>query len=410
MKPQIIRIFSIFAAGVICCTAAHADLPLAPRIKLRHDLSGRDAEFLRRTIRQLERLRRLSKYKLPGRETLTIIPDRKKFFFDRDTLELPGDALRWESDPELRRLIYAALAAHRFDLEFPPRTAGVAPWIGAGLDNGIMAAETAGQYVAGNSSYALVSSLSANGEDLPDFGALCRLDHPGMAVADDFAAEQSRLLLEIFARNGRIRELFAGTIAGKAGDFWLSWYTSAAEARQALQQDAAKLLFDRYNPMPPPPALEKIADLELFLIPELGADGKNTGRIIDGDIGFFCNQLAIERPDAQTLRRTAAAGWRQFGRTLTINEREICHHIAGILLEAGANGDTPRQFKSAVTDLKNALLKRQKSAAFMTGILDKTTPPMLRLLPVLRAADDDETSLSDRQREFFNRTMDNYLK
>ena len=206
------------------------------------------------------------------------------------------------------------------------------------------------------------------------------------------------------------RELFAGILEGKRGDFWLSWYTSELDAQRHLQQDAAQIIFDRYNPMPVAPAMNRISELEIFFIPEIDAAGKATGKIIDGDITVFCRTLETERPDRTALRRAVIGKWRQFGRMLAVNERELCQQAADTLLESGENSDVPQRFNTVVAKLKQALLKRQKNSAFLTRVLDRATPPMLRMRTVLRAADEDETALSDREREFFNRTLDLYLR
>lgn len=409
MKTQIIRIFLLILLTTVFIAGVQADISLGNGVRLRRDISGRDGEYLRRVLNHLTKLRRLTTWR-SSRNSLTVIPGRKQFVFNGRELYLPGDALNWESDPELRRKLYGALAAHCFDLNYPRGGNGLAPWIVAGLDNGIISAATAGQYIAGNSSYPLVTSLSPDGETLPGFGALCRLKYPVMAVADDFAAEQARLLLEIFARNDRLRDLFAGILEGKRSDFWLSWYTSELDAQRHLQQDAAQIIFDRYNPMPVAPAMNRISELEIFFIPEIDAAGKATGKIIDGDITVFCRTLETERPDRTVLRRAVIGKWRQFGRMLAVNERELCQQAADTLLESGENSDVPQRFNTVVAKLKQALLKRQKNSAFLTRVLDRATPPMLRMRTILRAADEDETALSDREREFFNRTLDLYLR
>ncbi|MBQ9804035.1 MAG: hypothetical protein IJW35_04235 [Lentisphaeria bacterium] len=410
MKTEIIRIFLIILLTVISAAGLRADISLGYDVRLRRDISGSDGKYLRQVLNQLEKLRKLEERRKYSGEVLTIIPGRKKFYFNGRELFLPGDALTWESDPELRRKLYGVLAAQRFNLKYPPRTPGLSPWIVAGLDNGIMSAATAGQYIAGNSGYGLISALAGADGKLPDFGALCRLKFPVMAIADDFAAEQSRLLLEIFARNGRLRELFAGALDGKSGDFWLHWYPSAAKAQDLLQQDAAGILFDRYNPMPVDPALNRIAELEIFFIPETDAAGKPTGKITDGDIAAFCTALEQERPDRAALRRAAISRWRQFGRTLAVNERELCQQIADSLLDAGESSGVPARFNKNVAELKKTLLKRQKNSAFLTQVLDRMTPPMLRLRTILRVWEQDGSPLSDRQREFFTRTLDLYLR
>lgn len=411
MKAQIIRIFFIIAVSVFCPAGIYADVTVVSNIRLRNDVSGRDADFLRNAVKQLERLRRLSDgKKRASRRELVISAGAEEFVFNGGYLQLPGDALRWESDADLRRQIYGVLVANRFELDYPRRGGALPLWVVSGLDNGIISAETAGQYVAGNSSYALLSSICPDGVTLPDFGALCRLRYPVMAVADEFAAEQSRLLLEIFARNGRLRELFAGFFAGKPGDFWLNWYASPADAQRFLQQDAGKLLFDRFNSMPAGAAAELVTELETFYIPERGVDGKPTGKVIDGNISTFCTILQGERSDADLLRREAAGQWRQLGRNLALKEREICRQAARLMLRAGLDDDVPERFANAVTELKKALQIRQKQAAFLNQVLDRTVPPMLRYRVILRAAEYDENVLSRRHLEFFNRTLDNYLR
>ena len=133
-------------------------------------------------------------------------------------------------------------------------------------------------------------------------------------------------------------------------------------------------------------------------------------KITDGDIAAFCTALEQERPDRAALRRAAISKWRQFGRTLAVNERELCQQIADSLLDAGESSGVPERFNKNVAELKKTLLKRQKNSAFLTQVLDRMTPPMLRLRTILRVWEQDGSPLSDRQREFFTRTLDLYLR
>ncbi|MCI5779910.1 MAG: hypothetical protein MR051_08895 [Lentisphaeria bacterium] len=409
MNRQIIRIFFSLTVFAAVPGALRADLPVASRVRLRNEHSGRDAEFLRATLRQLDAWRRLTGLK-PPKNDLTVITGCPKFVCAPGVLQLPGDAELWERDLPLRRRICGALAAHRFQLTFSPESAGLAPWAVVGLEEAIRAADTMGRYVAGNRTYPLMAAFAARTGRLPDFRAMCRGDRPGGAVMDDFAAEQARLLLEILARNGRTGELFADMLDGKGPDRWLVWYTSPAEAQEALTADAAKLLWNRSSPLPPDRAEARIAELEQFFFPERLPNGTLSGRIVSGDIHAWAAQLASDRPDAMRLRRAAAGPWRELGAMLAPPERELCVRVVECVLTAGLKPAAPERFTAAVAALRNALDRRRKQEAYLRSVLDRTVSPAVRLRLPLLGADGGDPALSPAQTEFFSRTLDRYLR
>lgn len=409
MNRQIIRIFFSLAVLAAVPGPLRADLPVASRVRLRNEHSGRDGEFLRTTLRQLDAWRRTTGLK-PPKNDLTVITGCPKFVCAPGVLQLPGDAELWERDLPLRRRICGALAAHRFQVSFPPESDGLAPWAVVGLEEAVRAADTMGKYIAGNRTYPLMAAFAARTGRLPEFRVMCRGERPGGAVMDEFAAEQARLLLEILARNGRIGELFADMLDGKGPDRWLVWYTSPAEAQEALTADAAKLLWSRSAPLPPDRAEARIAELEQFFFPERLPDGTLSGRIVSGDIRAWVAQVAPDRSDAGRLRRAAAGPWRELGATLTLPERELCVRVAECVLTAGLEPAAPERFLAAVSALRDALSRRRKQDAYMRSVLDRTVSPAVRLRLPLLSAESGDVALTPAQAEFFSRTLERYLK
>lgn len=407
MKRQIIGIFFLLPAFFM--PDAAADIPVFNRIRLKNERSGKDAEFLRDTVRQIDRLRRLAGKKLPE-GSLLVITGCRDFFYDGKVLKLPHDANKWAADPVLRRKITGALAASRFNLPVPADVPEIAPWICAGIENAVMVAATRGKYIAGNRTWPLLTAWESVNGHLPDPVALCRMDFPGGAVTGSFAAEHARMLLEIFARNGRINELFAASLAGEKPDFWLSWYTSPEEARKLIAEDAGKLLWNAFSPLPTGKAEVIIADLQTFFIPEYQLSGKPTGNIISGNISLLAAQLAIPRDDAVSLRKNCAAPWHELADKLSPAENILCEQIAGIILAAENTSELPEKFNTAVKKLLAALKFRQKAEIFFRDTLDRTAPPAVRLALPLNACSNGFLLPGSREERFFLQTLDRYIR
>lgn len=403
---KILRIFSLPVLVAALSGSVRGDVPVTPRVRLTRDVSGGDREFLAAAIRQLDQLRRLSGRKPPRRE-LVVTGGRKEFAYRAGGLSLPGDAAVWSRDFALRRKIYGALAAHHFELS-APHVPELAPWAAAGLDDAVAGAVTMGRYIAGNRTYPLMAAWWRLTGGPPDFAVLCRLDRPGGAVVDDFAAEQARLLLEIFARNGRIRELFSGLLSGERPDFWLKWYSDAAEARRSLAADAEPLVWNRYCPLPTGTAEEKVAELEVFFFPEADKEGRLTKRTISGNIDVLCAQFSVRRDDRTRTLDALAAPWRKLGRRLASKERELCSAIAECIRAAGAEPGVPAAFKTAVAKLRAELRRRRELERLLTRELDAKTSPVRRLRRPLAAAADDTAAPGAARMEFFLRTLDRY--
>ena len=413
MKKQMLfktngKILRIFSFLLLCAaTPLAADLPVAPRVQLREDLSGRDRAFLGDAVRQLDRLRKLAGLKLPPGE-LKIAAGQPRFSARPGNLELPGNAASWERDFELRRRIYGALAAHRFRLSAPTPT--VFPWVAAGLDEAVDSAGTMGQYVAGNSTYPLLASYYRITGKLPDFHTLCRLPLPQAAPVGDLAGEQARLLLEIMARNRRIGDLFTGMTEGREPDFWLVWYAGADAAQNALTTDAEPLLWNRYSPLPPELAEARTTELETFLFPEITAEGKHSGKVVSGNFRELAEQFSQPREDRTGVLDALAARWRRTGRLLTVEEREQCFRAAAAIQEAGVDPAAPDKFASATGELKRRFALRRTREEFLRATLDARAAPLLRLRRSLAAARTDNSAPGPSEAEFFARTLERYLR
>ncbi len=407
MKRQIICIF--FTALAFLLPEAAADVPVFSRIRLKNDSSGRDAAFLRETVRQLDRLRRIAGKKLPE-GNLLVVTGRRDFFYDGKILMLPGNASLWETSPRLQRKITGVLAAFRFGLEIPSDPPELAPWICAGLDDAVAVAVTRGKYISGNRSFPMLAAWQNLNGTLPRADALCRLDFADDTASGILAAEHARLLLEIFAANGRITELFAGSLAGEKPDFWLKWYASADDAAKHIADDAAKLLWNRYSPLPPEQAEKEIAELKIFFIPEYLPAGKPSGNIISADIKQLASQLAIAGEDAAGIRKNCAAPWREFSSRLAPAENIICSKISAIIADPENGAALPEKFTAAVNELLTALEFRKKAEIFFRDTLDRHAPPAVRLAIPLNDCTYSGMISGTPAEKFFLQTLDRYTR
>lgn len=407
MKRQIIGIFFLLL-GFVCPETA-ADIPVFTRIRLKSESSGRDAEFIRNTARQIDRLRRVAGKKLPD-GTLLVAANSRNFFYDGRVLKIPGDARKWETDHRLKLKITGALAAARFGINVSDNATEIAPWICAGIADAVKVSATRGKYIAGNRTYPLLAAWVRVNGSMPNAAALCRMPFPGEAVTGEFAAEHARMLLEIFARNGRIMDLFADSLAGAKPDSWLKWYSSAAVAEKEIASEAEKLLWNPYSPLPVKVAKRAIAELQIFHIPEYKASGQPTGNIVSGDIKLLASQLAIPRQDTLTLRKDCAAPWRMLAEQLSPEEEILCHNIAELILAPEESSALPENFNRAVGKLLAALETRSRRELFFRDALDHTAPPVLRLkLPLSSCS--YRSALPEKQRErFFLQTLDRYIR
>ena len=413
IKRQIICKFFrlwLFCAVISAVPVSAADIPVASRLRLSHDLSGRDAAFLRDAVRQLDRLRRIGNIKLENR-TMLVIPGNDKILYQRNVLYLPGDAALWNRDFRLRCQIYTVLAAHRLVIDCPAEPPPAAAWVGRGLDAAANAAASMGKYFTGNMTYPYLAAYYCAAGKLPDYTALCRSEIIHTPVAGEIAAEQSRMLLDIFARNGRLRDLFAGMTAGRKPDFWQEWYISPAHARKHLAADTAKLLWNRYSPLPPPEAVEKLPELQKFSLPEIDDAGKFTGKTLSVDFAALAQALDGERSDAAQIRQDCIKPWAALGELLTAAERRTVTRITDAIRMAGKDDDAPENFSTAVADLTGQLKSRQRMEQFLSSTLDQLSPPAIRLALPLEAAEFPEAvAATAAEQHFFSRALDQYVR
>ncbi|MBR2344548.1 MAG: hypothetical protein IKA71_02035 [Lentisphaeria bacterium] len=408
-KRQIIGIFLIFLHAMIFIPALRADIPVASRVQLRREISGRDARFIRNIVRQLDRLRRTAGMDLPE-TTLRIIPGAGRLHCAGTELFIPGDANLWETDTLLRHRIYTALAAHRFSIDCPGEPPPAAAWAAYGLDDACRAAVSMGKYVSGNITFPQLASIHAVSGKLPDFIALCRQDLFSTAATASPAGEQARLLLHIMAENRRIRDLFQGLITGEKPDFWLQWYLSAGNARNILDVQARKILWNRFSPLPPQRVLERMKTMLVFQIPELTETGEFSGNMLSVDFTTFAGLLKSDRPDAAQIRDANIKTWRQLSSVLTSAERKQCLFIISEIRNAGVEDDAPEKFNKAVNTLTALVNDRIKTEKFLKDSLDRYSAPAVRLALPLDAAEYSAPAASAAEKEFFFRTFDSYVR
>ena len=242
---KIIAIFFLLLLSGVLIEAAAA-VPLAPGLMLHNDLSGDDARYLKRLIRQLDRYAREAKLER-SKKNFTVIPGEKKYcgFFGSNRIYLPGDASQWRYDFALRRRVIGVLAAHRFNYRYSAKSSGVAEWIVNGIDAELESAATGGIYLNANRRYPFWSEVAGLTGKLPDFAAMARIGqakNPGMNL---ICGETARMLLHIIAKDGKISKVFEQSCRGGKADGFIKLYGSNRKAAQEkLNDEAIRLIWN----------------------------------------------------------------------------------------------------------------------------------------------------------------------
>ncbi|MBR7130771.1 MAG: hypothetical protein IKC82_02115 [Lentisphaeria bacterium] len=413
MKRHIISIKSIFFA-IFCLLLpmmASADVPLAPGITFRTSVNDGSAEFLKNIIRQLDRYARSAKLKRSSR-SITIIPSTGKWgYTGKNTLRIPGNISLWQQDTASRRMIYALLASHRLNFDFPPASQGVAEWIVNGIDSEITAAATSGQYIHANRQYPLLAEITAITGKMPDFSAMCKMGMVKNPLIRDILGEQARLMLRVSSQLGTVRELFEYSCRDRSIRDILR-LTGADRQGSSFHTEAAGVIWTQYSPMPAGLALKKVAGLNEIYIQEADGNGILTGNFIKCNHRALAEALQKKRQDADKLRMDFASGYVRLGKMLPRDEQRLCGAIVIAVSRFGMeeNSQAADDFAAAEKALKQALKRRSERAGFFNRTLDRNSPLPDHYGRVLQAVSYDSRACSDEELKFFRETLNNYLR
>ena len=415
MKCHLIKIISIFFVfTALFLSPAAASQLLVPGMELAGEVSGYDRQFLRSVLRQLDRYARIARIsRTPG--SITVICGRnERSILTQSRLYLPGDAGVWQETPALRRQIYGALAAARFNFRFPANSPGVPEWIVNGIEAEIATAVTSGQYLAANRDFRLLSEFAGLYGELPDFRIMCRTGIPADPVLQKFFAEQARILLQIMAENGRIKELFQKTCNGEQADCFTAFYRDQESAKESIADAAGLILWNQYRPMPVKTVRSRLAELEHFFIPETDENGKETGNFKTvNSWREFAAALKTFRGNRSRLQNQFAARYILLGKMLSIQEKNICAELAAGVNSFTGDGEeweeAEKRFAGYLAKLHTQLDRREKIDRFFrdTMMLNAPLPDTFQLL--FEAAGTKNLSLSPEEKKFLQQTVNRYL-
>jgi hypothetical protein len=406
---KINSIFFGFLLIFLPLTAA-ADFHIATGISLRADHSGKDAEFLKDAIRQIDRIGKKSDIKRSAEKIVIICNQGEYFgFFGKGQLYIPGTADRWGSDFELRRRIYGVLASHRYDFQFPADSPGVAPWIACGIDAEITAKESTGQYNSANRGFFLLAEIAGANGSLPDFAAMARLGRPENPLAREIVSEQSRLLLRIFSEKKRIGELVAASCAaGAAPDDFVKFFPSPEKAAKELSKAAMPMLWNRYSPMPPALALKQLSELDRIYLPQYDENGAPTGEYVRGGIKELARYAVRDGKNAAVLKNQLAADYISLGRMLTDREMKICRQLAFHIRQLGSAPEAEKDFETALAGLAAGLRRREDVWKFLHATLDLHAPLPDRFGRLFDAVELHNYSSTAEELNFLRKIINSY--
>ena len=422
MKRLFGKIFAIFfLAGLFCPLSLRSALPLVPGLILHDDVSGEDAKYLQKLLRQLDRYARRADIKRNSGEFI-IVCGKGEYcgYSGKEHIYLPGDASLWRYDFELRRKIIGVLASHRFDFRYKSSSSGVAAWIVNGIDAELAEAERSGQYLVANRRYFFWSEVAGLSGKLPDFAATARLGrvkNPGMNA---ILAETSRVLLHILAGDKKIGKVFETCVSGGAPDAFIHLYgRNRAAAQERLNTLGMPVIWNRYSPMPGELFLARLAELENRFVPQLDEKGKPNGNYISCSLKEFDEYLSKKRTGtdavtaavaAETLRSAAAADFLQFSRMIPAEEQHYCSRIAKNILDFGKKRNAYAEFEKSYNALKARIRKRIKCDIFLKDVMAKqgALPDRYQLIfDTLKFSDE---ACSKDELKFLHRILNTYLQ
>ena len=413
VKRLLSKIFAIFfLAALLFAPSLRAALPLAGGLILHDDVSGEDAKYLQKLIRQLDRYARRADIKRNSEEFIIVCGKGDHCGYrGKDYIYLPADASVWRYDFELRRKIIGVLASHRFDYRYKSNSDGVAPWIVNGIDAELEESEKSGQYLVANRRYFFWTEAAGVSGKLPDFAAMARLGRADNSGMNAILAESARVLLHILALDKKIAQVFAESVSGGAHDGFIRLYgRNHSAALERLNTLGMPVIWNRYAPMPGEQFLARLKELENRFIPELDDKGKFNGNYISCSWKELDEQLKKKRPDADALRSAAAAEFLQFGRMVSAEEQHTLSLIAKAVSEFGIKRNACAEFEKLYNLLKSQVNKRIKSDIFLKSVMEKhgSLPDRYGLIfDTLKLSDN---ACSKEELQFLHKTLNTYLQ
>ena len=408
------KIFSIFFLFALFFMASELSgaVPAAPGLTLFNDISGDDARYLRKVIRQLDRYARAAKIER-RKENYLIICGEGDYcgVYGKNRLYLPGDASIWRYDPDLRRKVYGALAAHRLNYNFEAGSPGLAHWMVNGIDAELAAAESSGQFLTANRRYLLLSELSGISGKLPQFAAMTRIGIGKNRGMDAVSGEQARLLLHILAADKKIAPVFAESCAGAAPDNFMRHYGSnRSAADERLNELALNFLWNKYSPMPGELLLKALKAMETRTVPELNKKNQFTGNYISCSWKEFAALFDVKRPDGEQLKDAASREFRKIARRTTAREQALCNSIAAVIGKFGVEEDAFAEFEKLLDELKAAVNRRIQCDIFLkdTMMIHGSLPDRFQTL--FEMLELYSPALGEAEAKFFHRILNDYLR
>ena len=414
MKQLLRKIIAIFFLTAALLTVFDADsaVPVAGGLILHDDISGEDLSFLRKLIRQLDRYARRADIKRSS-DTVIIFCGKDDFcgYSGKKRIFLPGDASLWRYDFQLRRRIIGVLASHRFNYNYSKDSEGVAEWIVNGIDAELEAAEKSGQYLVANRRYLFWSEASGYTGTLPDFAAMTRLGKSENRGMNRILSEHARMLLNILARDQKIKTVFEASCRNEKPDGFMQLYGNNRKAAQEkLNSSALPLIWNQYSPMPGEQILAFLRNMEKQFIPELNKDLRPTGNYISCSWKELAKELSQKRPDSIQLRRNAASGFINIRKMVTSDEKKLCAAIVDAIEKFGIDSDAYENFAKLEKELKKVVKKRIKNDIFLKKTLEKHGSLPDRFQTLFEMLDFNNPACSPEEIKFLNRTLNNYLR
>ena len=403
----IISIFFLICPPVFFFRAA-ADVVIAPGLALRRDISGRDSEYLRDIIHQLDRYARAAGID-HSKEKITIVTGgERRTGLSRKIFYIPGDSETWHDDFEVRSKLYTFLISHRFNLPYPGAEVKLFAWIVCGIDAELEAAATSGEHLNSNREYFLLSNFVTVAGKLPDFAVMSRTGYSTDPVLQKFMGAQARILLQILAANGKIGELCRQNFAGAAPDCFLGFYTSKAVADEELNAAAINFIWNRNRPIPAA-ALSRVSAMEKMMVQKADENGELTGDFEELDWRALSIQFSTKRLDKQTLRDRFARQFSAFSRLCPDREKTACTLVAAAARQLDCTPENDAAFLQALNALKAEILRRQAIERFLCDTMLVNTPLPDHFALLLQSARVENYSCSEGQMRFLLQILNNYL-
>lgn len=413
MKQRLTAIKSIFF--IIFCTflsgVVQADVALFPGLSIRIAGDNGEVDYLRSLIRQFDRYARRAKLSRSRQHMIIICGKGGQWHYGERFINIPGSLDEWQRDVSLRRRLFGILAAHRFNYRYPDGSSGVAEWIVNGIDAELEAAATGGQYLVANRQYPLLGEAAAMTGKFPDFGVMCRMGIIQDPLMREFFGEQARLLLNIGADGGLIREIFEKSCNGERPDQLIKryrWQNDSSEFIAVLERN----LWDQYSPIPADLALKKLALLDEIYVQKTDAAGKLTGNFVKCSFRQLADMLKQKRSDAREIKRNFAEGYIHLAKMLSPEERKNCSGIIIAISRFGLenNDDAVRDFAADLEKLKKQLNLRLVRTRWFFQVLDGSAPLPDRFGRLLETVRSSGRAAGKAEMEFFRRTMNLYLQ